>query len=71
MLVERREELPPAEAAVDLNAVAKYQWEDSRVPFEDSGSWVQSLLTGGTQSMQTELLTYSWRRSGRHALGRD
>ena len=71
MLVERREELPPAEAAVDLNAVAKCHWADSRVPFEDSGSWVQSLLTGGRQSMQTELLTYSWRRSGRHALGRD
>ena len=67
MLVNRREELPPAEAvaAVDLYAAAKCRWADSRVPFKDSGDWVQSLLTlkGGSLSLQRKLLTYSWRRN--------
>ena len=45
--VDRRQELPPEEAAIDLYAAAKCRWADSRVPFKDSGGWVQSLLTGG------------------------
>ena len=40
VLVDRRAELPPAEAA-------KCRWVDSRVPFKDIGGWVKSLLTGG------------------------
>ena len=47
VLLDRREELPPAEAVVDLFAAAKCHWADSRVPFKDSGGWVQSLLMDG------------------------
>ena len=47
VLVDRRQELPPAEAAIDLYVAAKCRWADSQVPFNDSGGWVQSLLTGG------------------------
>ena len=58
VLLDRREELPPAEAVVDLFAAAKCHWADSQVPFKDSVGWVQSLLTDGRSYLQRELLTY-------------
>ena len=45
MLVDRRADLPPAEAA-------KCRWIDSRVPFKDIGGWVE--LADGRQVIFAE-----------------